>query len=294
RTKEVITQKEFEKNLQWHGFDKKWASRIWDAHFQPPDLGDILTSWRRGEITEDRVDELMLLVDLDPRYKQQFDTRKYYDPSITIGRYMFELGSIGEEGVKEIVHRQGYFPEHVDVITEYIVQFQERLWRRRYIVQLQRGYARRVISEDELRAAVKDASYTDGVADWIIKTADVQREIAVKSDPEVKRRLLGLGDLKKAFATDKINEDEYRSELMIRGYEIGDVDLLITMEDEKKVTTEAGGRKLALSEAQLLNAWKFGHVTRDYVEVELQLRGLTTDEVNILLDTKESQWGLTK
>ncbi|GAG84690.1 unnamed protein product, partial [marine sediment metagenome] len=48
RTKEVITQKEFEKNLQWHGFDKIWAGRIWDAHFQPPDLGDILTSWRRG------------------------------------------------------------------------------------------------------------------------------------------------------------------------------------------------------------------------------------------------------
>ncbi|GAH23308.1 unnamed protein product, partial [marine sediment metagenome] len=111
------------------------------------------------------------------------------------------LGSIGEEGVKEIVHRQGYFPEHVDVITDYIITFQERLWRRRYIVQLQRGYARRVVSEDELREAVDDADYTEGVADWIIKTADLQREIAVKSSPEEKRRLLGLGDLKKAYGT---------------------------------------------------------------------------------------------
>ncbi|GAH05510.1 unnamed protein product, partial [marine sediment metagenome] len=131
------------------------------------------------------------------------------------------LGSIGEEGVKEIVHRQGYFPEHVDVITDYIITFQERKWRTRYLVQLQRGYARRVVTEEELREEVVAASYTPEVADWMIKTADVQREIAVGTSPAEKRKLLGLGDLKKAFATDKINEDEYRSELMIRGYEIG-------------------------------------------------------------------------
>ncbi|GAH29202.1 unnamed protein product, partial [marine sediment metagenome] len=88
--------------------------------------------------------------------------------------------------------------------------------------------------------------------------------------------------------------DEFRNELLIRGYEIGDVDLLILLENEKKVTTEAGGKKIALSQTELLNAWKYDEVSRDYVEVELQLRGLTTDEVNILLNTKEKQWGLTK
>ncbi|GAG80560.1 unnamed protein product, partial [marine sediment metagenome] len=66
----------------------------------------------------------------------------------------------------------------------------------------------------------------------------------------------------------------FRTQLLLMGYEIGDVDLLIRLETEKKTQAEAGGKKEALTQAELINAWRYGEVTEDYVRLELSLRGL--------------------
>jgi len=290
--KEVIDLDEFTKYMRWYGFDEKWAKRIWDAHFIPPALGDILTAWRRGVIDESRVDELMILVDLDPRFKEIFDTRKYIDPSITLARYMFETGAIDETRVQQIVARQGYTPEDIIPITEFIVRFQERRFRTYYLRSLATGAVYGAFTEDEVRAATTEAGYRVEVADWMLKTADARRATSEARRRRPAPKLLNLGDLKKSYARDVINEDVFRRELLIRNFETGDVDLLVTLMNTDKVTTEAGGRKIALSQTELLNAWRYEEVGEDYVRTELLLRGLTTDEVNILLNTKKKQWGV--
>jgi len=124
----------------------------------------------------------------------------------------------------------------------------------------------------------------------MIRTAQVQARTREARRKAPAPKLLGLGDLKKSYARDLIDEDVFRRELMTRNYEIGDVDLLITLMDSDKVTTEAGGRKIALSQSELLNAWRWDEVGEDYVRTELQLRGLTLDEANILINTKRKQW----
>lgn len=292
RVKEVISQADFRKYLGWLGYDQVWADRIWDAHFIPPSLGDMLTSWRRGEITESRLDELMILVDLDPRFKEIFDTRKYDDPSVTMGRFMFETGAINESRVKEIILRSGYFPQDADSISDFVIRFQERLWRRRYLVSLARGYELNVRTEAELRDEIEAAHYTEGVADWIVKNADLRREIKSEAKAIEAPKALTLGDFKKAYNTDRISEDEFRTGLLFRGYPQDEVNLLITLETDKKVISEAGGRKETLSQNEWLNAWRYGEATEQEVRTELLLRGMELDNIDKLVNTKKKQWDI--
>ena len=293
RVREVLTQEQFEEFLGWYGYPKEWATRIWDAHFLPPNLNDLLTAWRRGVIDTERLDELMIIVDLDPRFKEIFDTRRYVDPSITQARFMFETGAIDEARVREIILRNGYTEDDTTDLTRFIVKFQERRFRTSYLRGLATGAVYGAFTPEEVHAAVKEAGYTEAVAEWLIKAAEV-REATVRARLKAPApKLLSLGDIKRAYRTDIIDQDVFRRELTLRNYETGDIDIMATLLDEQKVTAEAGGRKIALSQSELLNAWRYEEVTEDHVRVELALRGMEQDEINILLATKKKQWGQT-
>jgi hypothetical protein len=290
--KEKITREDFESNFSYMGYNKEWASKIWDAHFNAPSLTDILTSWRRGEITEQRVDELMILVDLDPAYKPVFDTRKYVDPSLSLARYMFETGSIDVSRVADIVKRSGFREADASNITDWIIKNQERRYRQRYLTTLAAGYARGVVDKAELSTSVLEAGYTQGTADWIVKSADIRKEIAGRTGVSSGPKLLALGDLKKAYANSLYTEDQLRTELQVRGYQTGDIETLIEVLNLDKADVDRGKRVVALSVSEMVNAFRYGVWTEDHLRIELQLRGLSTDEVNTLIDTKKAQWGV--
>lgn len=314
RMKEIIGQTEFEANYKLHGFSNYWAGKEWDAHFIPPSLADILTAWRRGilvrypksdpatgtivwvgpkKLDETDVRYLLESIDLDPRYIDIFETRKYVDPPLSITRFMFEEGVIKADTVHNLVELQGYRPEHVEYITKYITEFQERLWRRRYLVTLQGGYQKGVYTGVELETAVLDAGYTPDVAHWIIANADARKKIEGSAVAvEEKAKLISVGDLKKAYVRNMIDADKLRIDLGVRGYQTMDIDLLVKLLDEEKVVTSAGGEKVALSVPEWINAWRYRRATEDRVRMELQLRGLSLEEVEILLSTKKAQWGV--
>lgn len=291
--KEVIDLEEYTKYLQWHGYDPEWSKKIWDAHFIPPTLGDILTAWRRGLIDEARVDELMILVDLDPRFKEIFDTRKFVDPSITAARYMFEVQAIDAEGVKDIIDRAGYLETDAVAMTDFITRFQERRFQRRYLTALEMGVVKGAYTPEELTAEVLEAGYTEGVAEWMIKTSEVRKRIVGTPTVTPKARILTLGDLKKAYLRDTIDEDVFRRELGVRGYEIGDVDVLVELLSEDKIEAKEGRKIIALSTTQMLNAFRYEVISEDEVRIMLQARGLDTAEVETLLETKKRQWGVS-
>jgi len=293
RVKEVLDQATFTRYVGYYGLSPEWAERIWAAHFIPPTLGDLLTAWRRKIIDTTRLDELMVIVDLDPRFKDIFDTRRYVDPSVTQARFMFETGAIDEARVHEIVLRNGYNDQDAADITHWIISFQERRFRTSYLQALATGATYDAYTEDEVLEAVTGAGYTPDVSEWLIKAAEAREATRAARLKAPSPKLLSLGDLKKAYMQDLLTEDEYRRDLLVKGYETGEVELLVTLLNVEKVTVEAGGKKIALSQAELLNAWRYNQVTEDYVRIELGLRGLSEDEINILIETKKVQWGLT-
>jgi len=314
RMKEIIGQTEFEDTMKYHGYAPDWSRKMWDAHFIPPSLADILTAWRRGIpvkypksdpatgtivwVQKDKLDEsdvryLLESIDLDPRYIDIFETRKYVDPPLSITRFMFEEGVIGADTVHSLVELQGYRPEHVEYITKYITEFQERLWRRRYLVTLQGGYQKGVYTAAELEKAVLDAGYTPDVALWIRENADARKKIAESAVAvEEKAKLLSVGDLKKLYIENMITRDVLQTEIAVRGYPLDQAELLIKLLDQEKVVESAGGSKVALSQAELVDAWRYDEISEDQLRTELQLRGLSLAEVEILIRTKKKKWGV--
>ena len=290
--KEVIDLPTYEKYIQWHGYSKAWGKRIWDAHFIPPSLGDLLTAWRRGLITTDRLDELMTIVDLDPRFKAIFDTRRFFDPSLSLTRFLYETQAISEDEVTELVRLNGVNPKYEKAVTNYIVRFQERRYRTRFLMSLSTGVIEGAYTPEELTKEVVEAGYTEAVAEWMIKTAEVRKRVAEHKTLEPSAKVLTIGELKKAYSLDLINADALRTELLTRGYELGEVDILINIMDDAKVVATEGRKTVALSITQLLNAYRYNEMTRDDLVIRLQVRGLALDEVETLIKTKEKQWGL--
>jgi len=292
RVKEVIDQDTFYKYMGYYGISREWADRIWDAHFIPPSLGDLLLAWRRGVIEEGQLDELMILVDLDPRFKAIFDTRKYIDPSLTLARFMYETGAINVDRLHELVLREGYTPEDAEAVTVALTRFQERRFRTSYLLAMATGVTYAAYTEAELTKAVTDAGYTEAVAGWMLKLGEAKRATALARKKAPGPKLLSLGDLKRAYLQDKITEDSLRLDLQVRAFEVQDIDILVALLNDEKVTDAAGGKKIALSQSELLNAWRYGHMTEDQVRIELALRGLDQGEIDILIATKRTQWSL--
>lgn len=289
--KEVIPLGEFTRLMKNKGFNEVHSQRIWDAHFIAPSLGQLLTHYRRGRINAERLVELQILVDLDPRYNPVWLDQWYNDPSPRQGRWMFEDGSINYNRLRDIVVRAGLLPQDVDAFTSMLAKFQERPFKRSYIDQLGRGYRYDIYSADELRTSVTDAGYSEGVANWIIQEEDVRRKIEDSKEVTVKEKILSLGELKKGYLKDFLNEDELRTRLLLMNYDTSDVDLLITILNDDKVISGQATRKIALSVGEILQAWKQDVITEDDLIQRLLLRGMDLSEVNTLIETKRRQWG---
>ena len=175
-------------------------------------------------------------------------------------------------------------------LVDYIVGFQGRRWRTRYLQALATGFVKGIRTEAEVHKAVLDAGYTEEVATWLIETSKVRAAMEKAKDVTEAPKLIGVGDLKRAYVRNLIDADKLRIDLQMRGYQTTDVDLLVKLLDEEKVVTSAGGAKVALSVPELMNAWRYAEITEDRVRIELQLRGLSLEEVNILVNTKKKQW----
>jgi hypothetical protein len=314
RMKEVIGQPAFREWIKYQGYSEDWADKYWDAHYTPPSLSDILTAWRRkipvnipfedpvtgeyqmrqvDQLSEDDVKSLMERIDLDPRYFDIFATRKYVTPPIGMTRFLFETGAIKtREEVTDLVALEGYEPKYIEAITDFIVNFQARRWRVRYLQALSTGYTKGVRTTEQIHAAVIDAGYTEDVAKWLIDSANVRLDIEKAKGTTGGAKLLSEGELKRLYLKNHLSADQLRTELQVRGYSTTDIDLLIVMLDEEKVVVSAGGSKVALSIPELLSAMRYGKMTEDQVGIELQLRGLSLQETEILISTKKAQWGM--
>lgn len=313
RVKEVIPQGVFEEALGFWGFKGEWADRIWDAHFNPANFTDFLTAMRRQETVNipvaegapethtfgedpnsdiETIKRLSILADYDPRYWDFFKTRMYNDPTPRLARWAFETGDVDPERIKEIVHRFGYYPQDEEWISDMFIHFQERPWVTRYLTALASAYIAEAITAEELKTRVKAIPRNEAIADWMVKIADVRKEIMSKGGKAETGKLLSITDLKKAYSLDKINEDTFRTELQLRGYEEKDIITLLEIMNFEKEAEDRGGVKRGLTIAEYINAWRYGELSESQLRTELQLKGLTLTEIDLLINTKKKQWGM--
>jgi hypothetical protein len=313
RTKEVIDQAEFEKGLSWWGMKGKWAARIWDAHFNPATWNDFLSAMRRKQTVSipvafgapvthtfgvdagkdiDVIKQLSKLADYDERYWDFFKQRMYNDPSPRMSMWSYDIGVVSEEKLREIVHRYGYWPEDEKWYGDMLVHFQERPWVTKYLAAVASAYESGAIDAVELKKRVLAVPRNEAVADWIVKIEDVRKEITVKKPAGTVEKALTLADLKRALLENIITEDAFRIEMGVRGYPAGDIDIIVQLINLDKSAVEAGGRVVALTVTEILNAWRYGVITEDALRIQLATRGLAQDEISTLIETKKRQWSM--
>jgi hypothetical protein len=236
--------------------------------------------------------ELSILVDYDNRYWDFFKQRVYNDPSYRMIMWGFESGAIDPVSVPDLVHRLGLRPEDEGWYTRFLMTFQERGWITKYIMALASAYIKGVFGADELKKRVLAIPRNEAVANWIIKIADVRKEIAASKAATAGERLLGLADLKAAFREDFMSADVFRAELGARGYDMKDIETMVLLIERDKNVIKAGGKVTGLSVTELLNAWRYGVMREDELRIELSLRGLDQTEITTLLETKKRQWSM--
>lgn len=252
--KEVLPIEDFNKQMGRLGYSKDWATKIWDAHFIPPTRTELLRAFWRGKISAEALTKLELLVDLDPRFRYvngetgavplsleegergDFDIwedLRYVDPSREEIRYMFETGQIEtEDEYSSYLQRLGYRDEDLERLTKYGMQFQERFFRRRYLIALAQGFRLGTVSESDLKDGFKSAHYTEAVADWVIKAEEVRKDFRGDS----REREATLARALSWYVGGYIEESDLRERLEGLGYAETEIELFI---DESNAKIEA-------------------------------------------------------
>ena len=313
KVKEKIDQDQFDAALGFWGYNPAWGKVIWDAHFSPPTFEDFVLAMRRkyqvsipqagqapvsykfGNNAENDVEtikKLSELADYDPAYWSFFQTRMYNDPTPRMSKWAYETGVIDKEKLKELVLRYGYTPEDSEWFSEMLIHFQERPYVTKYLTAVSAAYIANVIDAAELRRRVVAVPQNEEIAEWIIKIADVRKEIVAGKGTSSTPKLLSVSDLKKAYMYGEISEDQLRTELSLLGYPVIQVDLLINIINKTKEIEDFGGKKVALTVSEMFEAWRYGQMTESALRTELQLKGLNLTEIDILVNTRKTKWSI--
>jgi len=250
-----------------------------------PNASELISLRSRNWLTEDAYKTGMTYQGLSNDWSATLLNGSYADPGIGLLRILYDMGSVSAADLPAYVNHLGYRPEYQDLITNYITKYQENRFRLRYVVAVGMGYSRGVVDAAELTTLITGAGYSQGSAEWIMKASDIRKEIIDRGSS--KPRLVSVGELKLLYANDKITEDALRTELVLRKYTTDQVEILIEALNLSKSTEIEGHKKITLSISELLKAWEKEVITEDYLRIHLTLKGLTTEEQDILINTNK-------
>ena len=239
--KEKLTLSEFKGLMKQRGFSSEYSQLIWDAHFTAPSLGQMLTVFRRGDMSASELRELQILVDLDPVYSSWGDrgvdiwgAQWYHDPTPRQARWGFEEGAIDKERVRDVVVRSGMLPGDVEWFTEMLIRFQERPYKTRWVNSLSRAYELGVYSEDELREEFSKEKVSPDIARWIAKDVEVKRKISGTKVKPDRGKLLTLSIAKDAYMTNEVDEPWLEDYFRGKGYDDDDIRIALSVWKTKK------------------------------------------------------------
>jgi len=205
---------------------------------------------------------------------------------------MFEIGAYTPEDVKDVLRRRGYNPTDQENLVKYLISFRERGYYTKYLTAVQTAYMQNAVDDDFVDKACLTPDYPKGMAFWIKEIANVRKMIRESTAITGGAKILTLGELKRGYLRDVITEDDFRTRLMMLGYNTTDIEILIEILAKDKITEDEGKRVVALTIAQLLQAFRFDKLSEDQVRQRIMLKGLSQEETDLIVETKKAQWGV--
>lgn len=288
-----ITAEDYAETMLMNGWDEYWQAKYWEAHWTKPSVADGLTAWRRGKITDAELDEIMTNADLDPAWQAIWEQRKFNDISVGEAHTLYDVGLIDDARLLEVATRSGFNLDDAAMIAEGIKQFPVRRLKFRVLLALANASAAATLDGAQLAVYVGKLGYGQSVIDWLMLYGQIRQQMAANTVKKPKAKLLDTADLKKAFVFGLMTEDAVRTELQLRGYDVADVEILIELLNEQRSVETAGGKMKGLTVSELLNAWRYNIIDQTNLTTRLLTRGLSLEDVNILIAVKQQQWNIT-
>jgi hypothetical protein len=262
-----------EKIEEWfikRGMKPWWAKYYWRAHWELPSPTMAYEMFRRGLITEEELDDLLKIADYPRYWREKMIELAYELPTRVDIRRMYDLSIIDEKQVWDFYLMLGYKPEVAVALTEYTVVDTISEERNKLRNQLLEDFELGLISEAELRQALKDLRFNERAIDVIVeaKKLEIERD-RVKAKIEV---------IHEKFLQGVIDANQATSELAKLGISLERVETLV-----EKWIAEKMRKHKRLTLRQIQELYRKRIIDDERVLEELKESGYSEEDAEVLL-----------
>lgn len=287
---------DFGKWAKKQGVSSDWAHKFWQSHWELPSptqafemfhrtthtrldptspvLGNVKGKPYYRVISEGTLKNLLKAQDYAPTWRGKMQEISYGPLTRVDIRRMYELGFLDKDGVRKAYHDDGYSPENVERITNFVEADVYDNYAGKVKVQLLTQFRRGIISQAQLEAYLKKAK----VPPNFIK-ALVEAEIELREAEQLEKHVKALErQYKRGFLT----ESKLQTSLETHKLSSETVQHLVSLWRSEKLAATNRISVKDLKKAQIQ-----GLVDDAKMRSELQERNWQADDIEIMVKLKE-------
>jgi hypothetical protein len=272
------------------GYDPKWSTYFWRAHWELPSVTQAAEMVHRGIISEGEFEQLLHLADYAPAWRPKM-TQTIYNPYTRVDvRRMYGQGILTREQVKQAYMDGGYNDEHAENLTEWTIKYEDG--NGGSIPEALKGITEGVItsavakgmmSDGDAHTALVDLKNSPEVSDLMIKLAHWKAAVAAKPEPipEFAKDVRAITE--RAYLNGLVDMPTAKSQLTEVGYTGEEADFILRAIDYARAEREQEDQLTLIS-----NAYLAGSLTRVDVVTRLGALDLPATQQDLLLDKWDS------
>jgi SOS response regulatory protein OraA/RecX len=283
---------EFAYWAQKQGVSEEWAKNYWAAHWELPSITDGMTmlqrlhpdiiNWKAQGLRSlgidpesvktdiDTLRELIKMHDITPYWRDRLIALSYNPVTRVDIRRLFDFAIFSYDDVVNAYRDLGYDPQTAKWLADFTVYETIEEERNKVRNDLLELYERQVISENELREALKDLKFNDLAIDVIVTHAKYQREKMVM-DTKIKI-------IERRFKNKIYDENKARIELAVLALPAYEIDNYI-----EKWRAEMQVKVSTLTSTEIQKALKAGLLTKEKALDKLLAKGYSKEDAEIII-----------
>jgi hypothetical protein len=272
------------------GYDSKWSTYFWRAHWELPSVTQAAEMVHRGIISEGEFEQLLHLADYAPGWRPKM-TQTIYNPYTRVDvRRMYGQGILTREQVKRAYMDGGYNDEHAENLTEWTIKYEDG--NGGSIPEALKGITEGVISsavakgmmsDGDAQTALIDLKNSPEVSDLMIKLSHWKAAVSAKPEPipEFAKDVRSITE--RAYLNGLIDHAMGMKQLTDVGYTTEESEFILQAIDYNRAEREQEDQLTLIS-----NAYLAGSLSRVDVVTRLGALDLPSTQQALLLDKWDS------
>jgi len=137
------------------GYSDQDIDRIWNAHWEIPNISETVNLFRRGLITKSEAKDLLVLNDIHPDWKEKYFKMLYRYPDRVEFRQMVRFLDFTDNEKSEIIRASGIDPKYINRFKEFLENQYVDNFNTRILTLLASMYENDLIDTDYIVSQMK-------------------------------------------------------------------------------------------------------------------------------------------